>query len=69
MFQLVSDKSFFCGFLPSNLTTPENIEEVKRNWNKNKLTYAISNLTQKLIEKSINEQIDFAGMYGLSIQN
>jgi len=35
----------FCGFLPSDLTIPENIEEVKQKWNKNKLTYAISNLT------------------------
>jgi len=36
----------FCGFLLSNLTTPENIEEVKRKWNKNKLTFAISNLNK-----------------------
>jgi len=39
----------------------ENIEEVNRKWNNNnKLTYAISNLTQKLTEESINEQIDSA---------
>jgi len=40
MSQPVSDKSMFCGFQPSNLTKPENIEGVKRKWNKNKLTRA-----------------------------
>jgi len=48
----------FCGYQSSNLSTPENIE--KNKWNKTKLTYAIINLTQKLIEQSINEQIDSA---------
>jgi len=48
----------FCRYQPSNLSTPENIEEVKQKWNKAKLTYAISNLTPKLTEQSINEQID-----------
>jgi len=46
MSHLVSHKSMFCGLLPSNLTTPK--------WNKNKLTYAISYLRQKLTEESIN---------------
>jgi len=43
-----------------NISTPDNIEEVKQKWNKTKLTYAISNLTPKLTEQSINEQIGSA---------
>jgi len=50
----------FCGYQPSNLSTPENIEEIKNKWNKTKLTYEISNLTPKLKEQSINEQSDSA---------
>jgi len=50
----------FCRYQPSNLSTPENIEEIKNKWNKTKLTYAISNLTPKMIDQSINEQIDSA---------
>ena len=50
----------FCGFKPSNLSTPENIEEIKRKWNKRILTYCIMNLTSKITEKSIHEQIDSA---------
>jgi len=50
----------FCGYQPSNLSTPENIEEIKNKWNKTKLMYAISNLTPKLTKQSINEQIDSA---------
>jgi len=50
----------FCRYQPSNLSTPENNEEIKNKWNKTKLTYAISNLTPKLTEQSINEQIDSA---------
>ena len=51
----------FCGFKPSDISdAPENIEEIKRKWNKNILTYCIMNLTPKLTEESINQQIDSA---------
>ena len=50
----------FCGFKPLDLEAPENIEEIKRKWNKNILSYCIMNLTPKLTEESINQQIDSA---------
>ena len=50
----------FCGFQPSNLSVPENIEDIKQKWNKRVLTYCITNLTPKLTEESIHKQIDFA---------
>ena len=51
----------FCGFKPSDISdAPENIEEIKRKWSKNILTYCIMNLTPKLTEESTNQQIDSA---------
>ena len=52
----------FCGFKPElqNLSAPENIEEIKQKWNKDVLTYCIMNLTPKLTEETINQQIDSA---------
>ena len=50
----------FCGFQPSNLSVPENIEDIKQKWNKRVLTYCITNLTPKLTEESIHKQIDSA---------
>ena len=50
----------FCGYQASDLSTPENIQEIKRKWNKNVLSYCIMNLTPKLTEESINQQIDSA---------
>ena len=50
----------FCGFQLSNLSVPENIEDIKQKWNKRVLTYCITNLTPKLTEESIHKQIDSA---------
>ena len=50
----------FCGFQPTNLSTPENVEDIKLKWNKRVLSYCIANLTPKLTEESINRQIDAA---------
>ena len=50
----------FCGFQPSNLSVPENIEDIKQKWNKRVLTYCITNLTSKLTKESIHKQIDSA---------
>ena len=47
----------FCGFKPSE---PENIEDIKRKWDKRNLTYCVMNLTPKLTEESIHHQIDSA---------
>ena len=47
----------FCGFKPS---APENIEDIKQKWEKRNLTYFILNLTPKLTEELIKQQIDFA---------
>jgi len=33
----------FCGYQPSNLSTPDNIEEVKQKWKKENLTNVIFN--------------------------
>ena len=41
----------FCGFKPS---APENIEDIKRKWDKRNLTYCVMNLTPKLSEESIH---------------
>ena len=32
----------FCGFQLSNLSVPENIEDIKQKWNKRVLTYCIT---------------------------
>ena len=50
----------FCRFQPTNLSTPENVEDIKLKWNKRVLSYCIANLTPKLTEESINRQIDAA---------
>ena len=47
----------FCGYKPS---APENIEDIKQKWNKRILTYCVKNLTPKLTEESIHQQIDAA---------
>ena len=44
----------------TNLSTPENVQDIKLKWNKRVLSYCIANLTPKLTEESINRQIDAA---------
>ena len=46
-----------CGYKPSGL---ENIEDIRQKWDKRNLTYYITNLTLKMTEESIHQQIDSA---------
>ena len=47
----------FCRYKPS---APENIEDIRQKWDKRNLTYFITNLTLKMTEESIHQQIDSA---------
>jgi len=49
----------FCGY-KLNSSDSENIAELRRKWDKRVLTYCITNLTPKMTEESINQQIDLA---------
>ena len=47
----------FCGYKPS---ASENIEDIRQKWDKQNLTYCITNLTPKMTKESIHQQIDSA---------
>ena len=47
----------FCGYKPS---APENIEDIRQKWDKRNLIYCTTNLTPKITEESIHQQIDSA---------
>ena len=60
----------FCGFQPSNLSVPENIEDIKQKWNKRVLTYCITNLTPKLTEEyRYTNKLILLLKFGINLQN